>query len=685
MKKKALFIFFSLYGLALIIYFPNRGEIKPFIHSYLPPRYNTNNPLESTVFYQVIYVKPEATPELTQIPNSQFKYSPKKFEIDDTDLLEKENLECKPDSFGYSIKRGKEVFKDKIYPKCSKVNGQNETYIHIDRNSNTLYMNCPEGKNNKFLVGPFDDRKLIPREEGYKYWKLNQYTKPIDAKTIEFALGSCDSDGEELLQGNMIPIFNNTAYDNAKKLVKGKPKLAFFLTLDSISRRHFFRKLPDTLDWLNNLNQDPKGEFSVFDFKLQNVMGGDSPDNQVPIFIGHLGFPKVTPGDQSRDFLGEKAIWHKLREKGYVSVIGFESCDDNFIKTIGRKPNVDYSVGPFYCAVERYTSHKFGKGYSLQRCLGGHQSHFYILNYTRTVIELNKGVNVMAYLHINAGHEGTGLHAATLNLDIRDYLSTLLSQYKSDYDIIVFLNGDHGMRYGPWYTELSAFQEQKLPALFVIASKSLLDQHEFSYHSLYSNSFRLVSKLDYRKTVLSLAGIEEDTPGGINLIGQIASTTRSCTDLGVNPYDCACLQMTLLAVNNSQEHFFLEQLRDYAENTINLQGHSDKLHFLGQACKKISLSRIENVYHIGINSLQEIIKLELSSDTRKGLKYAVNFFVSSDNTNMGANKQKLRVESLVYKGKPVKARILLIMRMDQYAGNCEIEARRVGIKAEYCA
>ena len=655
-KLSFLILFIFLYSISLLIYFPNRNEIKFELHNLMPKRYDTKNPLEVTVFRLINYLLANHTSETVPLPNSVFTYSPKTFEIDDTNFLAPENLDCKPDSFGYSVDRGKEVFKAKTYPKCSKVNSQNDTYAHIDRLTNKAFLNCPD-KNKKILLGPFDKRKLIPREEGYKYWEVRDYSGPVDAEKYEFVLGSCEADGEELLQGNMVPRFNSSAYEKAKKLVESKPKLIFYLSLDSISRRHFFRKLPDLVGYLDQMNKNPKSDFASFDFKLQNVMGGDSPDNQVPIFIGHLGFPKTTPGDQDRDFLGEKAIWHKLREKGFVSVIGFESCDDNFIKTIGRMPDVDYCVGPFYCAVEKFTSNKFGKGYTLQRCLGGHQTHYYILNYTRTVIEMNKGVNVMAYLHINAGHEGTGLHAAVLNEDIKEYLHDILEKYKKDYEILIFLNGDHGMRYGSWYTELNAFQEQKLPALFVIASKSLLDQHQYSYHSLHSNTLRLVSKLDYRKTSLYLAGIDEDTPGGINLFTQIASRSRTCSSLGVSPFDCACLKMSLVDVIDQQTHFFFDGLKDYAENTINSLGYADKGHFLGQTCKKIILDRIEKVYHIGIDNVKEILKLEFSSGTRKGLRFAVNFYIASDGDNMGANKLKFRVENLIYKGKPVKVRV----------------------------
>lgn len=684
MKYSILILSITSYVFILIAYYSKRSEIKTTLNSYFPKRYNTKNPAETTVFYQANNIKSTVIDDIIPLSNSEFSYKPKKFEIDDTNLLTEESLICSPDSFGYSIERGKEVFKDKIYPNCSKVNKQNETFIHIDRDSNKLYMNCP-GNNNKVLYGPFDGRKFIIGEEAFNKWQIHDYTGPIAANKIEFALGSCDNDNELLAQGNTVPIFNKNAYIEAKEKVKDKPKLIFFLTVDSFSRRHFFRKLPDTLEFLNKLNEDPESEFDVFDFKLQNVLGGDSPSNQVPIFSGEAKFKRGYSGNQNTDFLGEKAIWNKLREKGFVSLLGFEDCDSNFVKGLGRKPNVDYAVGPFYCAIKQFVSESFGTGVNLQRCLSGHQTHYYILNYTKSVIEMNKGVNIMAYLHLNAAHEGTGLHGGTLNYDLKEFLSTFLSKYKSDFDMLIFINGDHGMRYGSWHTDLSAFQEQKLPALFLLASKSLLSKFPYAYHSLSNNTLRLVSKLDYRKTALFVAGIEEDTPNAINFFNEIAPKSRTCNDLETDPSYCSCLQMTQVNVISYEDFSFFEKLKDYAENAINSMGYSEKQHFIGRICKKIKLNSISNVYHIGINNFEEIFRIEFVSFTRKGMKFAVNFFISSNESNMNANKKKFRVENLVLRGTPVKARIWSIVRLDQYGGNCELEARKYGIKAEYCA
>jgi hypothetical protein len=284
-------------------------------------------------------------------------------------------------------------------------------------------------------------------------------------------------------------------------------------------------------------------------------------------------------------------------------------------------------------------------------------SHYYILNYTKTLIEWNKGVNLMMYLHINAGHEGSGQHAATLNEDIKEYLENLLKNYEEFYDILIFFNGDHGMRYGNWYKEIYAYQEQKLPMLYIIASKSLLNQFDNSYHCLSENTKRLVSKVDYRKTALFIAGIEDKSIYSINLIGEIAPRSRTCDDLGISPWDCACLKMLEVTELDDERENLISILKDYAENTINSLSYSEVHNALGTVCKKIELGQIDKIYHISINNVEEMYKLEVKSPTRENMKFSVTFFLASDGEQMGANIGKFRLENTVFRGNPIKIRV----------------------------
>ncbi|OMJ89169.1 hypothetical protein SteCoe_8717 [Stentor coeruleus] len=152
---------------------------------------------------------------ITPIRNEDFVYKPKDFYIDDTDNIKNLGLACQPDSFGYTIEKGNEVYPFKEYPKCSEKNKQNDTYLHIDRKNQKLYMDCPNGENDKYVVGPYGKYKFVSREEGLKGWDVHDYNGPVSSKKIEFGLGSCESDGDSYMQASMSPIFNKTVFDFA--------------------------------------------------------------------------------------------------------------------------------------------------------------------------------------------------------------------------------------------------------------------------------------------------------------------------------------------------------------------------------------------------------------------------------------------------------------------------------------
>ena len=553
-----------------------------------------------------------------------------------------------------------------------------------------MYMDCPEGNKGKYIAGPVDYRKILRSNELYDEWKVEVFGGPVDAKKIEFGLATCE-DNNDFMQAAMHPIFNETAYKaSVAKVAKARPRIIFFLTLDSMSRRHSYRKIPRVINFVNSLNSDPDSGFSAFDFKLHNILGPDSISNQVPIFGGFEKFVSSFTGDQNVDYLGDRALWNILREKGYISLLGLENCDNYFPGAIGRVPNVDYAVGPFYCAIQQFTAMQFDKEFALtQRCVGGHQTHYYILNYTQNLAEMNRGANMFLYLHLNAAHEATGLHAETLNDDITEFLQKFLKDFGKDNDIFMYLNADHGMRYGDWFKEVDAYQENKLPTLFVIASKSLLDKYPYSYHSLAINSERLTSKLDLRETTLYLAGITEQNKYSVNLINSIADKSRVCDDTGTPAWECSCNQMLELTNPDAATRKLLNQLKLYAEDVINSLSYSNPNYPLGSICKRIVLDEITKVYHVGVSNIHEFFKLEITSSTQANMKFQINYFLASDGRGMGMLAYQYKPQtSAFYEPIQMKVRykqILNLARIDRFAGPCELKARKYGIKAEVCS
>jgi hypothetical protein len=330
----------------------------------------------------------------------------------------------------------------------------------------------------------------------------------------------------------------------------------------------------------------------------------------------------------NHDKLGNNALWFQLKEKKFITFIGLDDCDKGFTRELGRNIKIDYSVRQFYCITEMYFRILNSKKNLEQRCLGPHQIHFYLLNYTLDLLRLYPTSNIFIYLHLNAAHEKTGQHAVTLNNDLTNFLQDFFKVTKNS-EVFMFLGADHGMRYGAWYHSVEAYQETKLPAMFVIASKSWLDRYPKSYHSLSENSWRLTSKLDIRKTILSLADIEDEESKSINLLQEIASTSRLCMDINVKPAYCACSNTEKLKNFNSELKSLFKSIAFHVENLINTKAYTFHRLPPGLYCKKVELKIIKNAFHIDINNLLEIFIIEFGIHSSKA-RFKVTVLVGTE-------------------------------------------------------
>ena len=621
------------------------------MHTLFPPLYSHKNAEISTISYQLSLTKNSPTEDIIPLSNNEYRYIPSDFLIDDTSKLESLNLLCKPTSFGYSVLNGISIFPPFTYPQCSLVTDHYKSRIYINRDTEELYMDCD--KKGYYLAGPSEKPKLMLLKDAEK-WEEHKYKKPVDSSNIEFAIGNCGKD-DDYGHATMIPRFNKTLFNLSKNKTIGKPKIIFFLTLDSLSRRHFYRKLPSVISlFLNFTKIFPY--FNVYDFKLHSTIGEDSVANQVPILGGLKKFVRKFSGNKKIDYLNDTALWNILRDKGYISLLGFDDCDKTFSHSIGQNPNTDYTVRQFYCLVEKYAKIKTKKKFSKQKCLGPYQTHYYLLNYTMKLAKMYKGVNMWLYLHLNAAHEATGQHAATLDLDIRDYLINFITEFQADHEII-FFNGDHGMRYGEWHNNIDAIQEKKLPALFIVGSKSLLNKYPNSNHCLSTNTERLISKLDLRETMLSIAGITENSPHSINLFTEIASKDRNCFEIAADPWNCPCAQMKHIKLFASPLILILDQLIAYAENTINSLSYSTINHPLGKFCKKVILDGIKNLYHLYINNVSEVFRLEIKTSTKKKVLFEINYFLTSEKDEIIKITEGFRIENIVRNGYKIYAKV----------------------------
>ena len=142
-----------------------QDNLKEYAAKITPRLYSINNPRAITVTKEPLPIKKPKENENELIDNDHYEYIPEMFQLDDTEKLRSLGLSCMPEQFGYSKDEGERKFPHYGYPKCSAVNNQNYSYMHIDRESNILYMDCPDGNKGKYLAGPVDKRKFVYNEE----------------------------------------------------------------------------------------------------------------------------------------------------------------------------------------------------------------------------------------------------------------------------------------------------------------------------------------------------------------------------------------------------------------------------------------------------------------------------------------------------------------------------------------
>lgn len=673
-----------------------------FLQLISSPKYSSNNTTLNTTtpsYYRTGAVLP---PELPCFPHCQSLDNvslPVEMGYDDPErvLNGTQSLACLPRLFGYEQSQGLEVFPWVGYPRCQALVSDPAPFLSLNYASNLLQMNCTDS--GKYVLGPVDSRKLVLRHEVEDLWQVQRYPgSPVSLEPgQEFAFGSCELDSPYMQQAVYIPRYNASLHEAARARMQelqssGPPFSVLILVVDSFSRKHFFRKLPKTVKLLNTLKTGDS--YHIVDFYIHNIVGTNSVGNQAPLLGRNIQEEYV--GDLNKDFAGKWALWNLFKEKGFVTLFGLESCDNSFPRKLGRMPNIDYVSSPFYCAAYRLTNYKASKTNNMQRCIGPAMSHFYLFNYTLAFTDLYPDVHKWIYVHVDAAHESTGQHAETLDEDLVDFLQAFL---RRNPHTVVFLEGDHGMRYGDWMKSVEAFQENRLPPLFLITPASLIREIAVAEETLKQNSLRLNSKYDMRRTLIYLAGVpyareepEDELFPAVNLYTQRVQDNRTCQEAGIPPWHCSCLVLVPIPESVTRGldpvqgeltallRFIVEDAVAYFNSLVYISHGLGK----GQVCRKLSARGVDRAYGLQLDSMMEEIKVEFSINELASARFEVLYLLSSGVDFLSLTEDGFPVNSLLYNGYRKRTRMLSFSRLDKYSGPCEQVARALDLEAEVC-
>ena len=697
-------------------------DLSTWSHTYLPDKFGPNSQLWTATRTYTYGMEDHKVSNYTPcesncswettLPNPVFEelYDYREpFDMDDDHVVlnMSEQLACVPGTFGYTKEKGAEIFPPWNMTDC-KAQKQTEPRpkIWLDTAKGEFSMECPNGVQGKYILHPKDipltDELKLP--DLAKHWVIESYPgSPVKYATGEFVYGSC---GEEFTEAVTLPRFLPSAHERARgimrKLGQGRPvrpMIVLFMAVDSFSRRHFYRKMPKTVEFLNQLNKE--GKYAVFDFKMHNVVAKHSPENMVPMFT-NKSVPFIREPLEAEQ-TGPYSLWSIAKSLGYITHIGFEACGSNFNNKIGKKLTVDHHVSTFFCVAETFIMSKHAQGQAERRCIGPHWAHYHLMNYTYSLSEMYRDVNQFHYIHLEGAHESSGQYAATLDTDLVDFLSLYLSTLGDSSDISIYIQGDHGMKFGLWHRDIQADQELKLPVFSMLTQSEVLGRIPGSLDTLWHNTYRLVSKRDFRASILDLFTQPYNTTYPVHAEKYLSKSYilhkekipdwRKCEDANIDPWYCSCLQMTA-EVPNLLLHTYgagdLDQLMvEIAQETVRLINERvympSKLPG-GLLCRQLTFDYVKKAYGYSINSKLEQIKLEFSIKESPSVRIETTAIVGSDDSNVLFDRSMdwYPIDPYTYLGYPAEVRVISFSRKDKYAGPCEPVSMGLGLDAEFC-
>lgn len=441
------------------------------------------------------------------------------------------------------------------------------------------------------------------------------------------------------------------------------------VVLDSVSRAHFYRSLPKTVDTLRTLVHNDSINATALDFELLQSSAPYTFHNIRAFMSGKTDFNYV---EHSNGTYGIEVLYKKLKNQGYYTLLQEDSCWfdewgslftnnvfqnktphttdeiekrwENFKEIVNGYYIDDYGLSHATCDVlKRYNvTNQFNRPKRI--CFGGKvfAEHFldYSLNVFQGYIDSGKTQPIFAYTHLSPGHEVTG----TRIRQIDDALSGYLYSIAHEENTLTIVFSDHG----PKTTKLS-FQTMEGRAevydslLFAIVPSKVANILGLRrMRAMITNQKRLLTTLDLHKAIMSIGSSEKFTSSSYLREGIFSEIpiNRTCADISIKPSAvCKCAgweqrfpdndaQFTFLAEfalgfinNNIQESYF---------NSHNRSGGFGRCQRLvGHTFEKIRRRKVGSNYLVTMDIVvfpeREIFEIQVTypagSSTRRQKSY----------------------------------------------------------------
>ncbi|GAB1606859.1 uncharacterized protein LOC115222996, partial [Argonauta hians] len=379
--------------------------------------------------------------------------------------------------------------------------------------------------------------------------------------------------------------------------------------IDSVSRLNFMRQMPLTRNFLLD-----HGALEMFGY---NKVGENTFPNMVPLLTGH--YVEELPGSSklgNEPFDKYDIMFKHYNKSGYVTMFTEDSTSGaifKFFKFGFKKQPVDHYFMPF--AIKRAKPGSLWLNY----CFGNRMEVEIDLQYTYDFMRVYKNDPYFAFTFITRVSHDDMNDAGKADVE---YLRFLQKSFKNNLlnNTIVFMFGDHGIRFGGFRKTYIGRLEERLPAMYILPPPWFRSKYPTLWNNLKLNTHRLTTHFDIYDTLEDILDINKAVERSksdridyknlkrISLFREVP-LNRSCEAATLKRHWCTCHD--IIAVNVTDK-IVIEAAKYLVNKLNNLTSN------FSNECARLHLQQIKSA---GVTLMNEKVLSYVGNGTQTHKDY----------------------------------------------------------------
>lgn len=362
----------------------------------------------------------------------------------------------------------------------------------------------------------------------------------------------------------------------------GIPLDVALIMLDSVSNAQFRRKMPHTLEYLN--------EQPTTVFLQGETIVGDGTTAQLSAILTGIAEkeqPEARKSEPNAESVDKwRWIFKDFKEKGYATLFTEDAAKFGMFtyRLLGfKEPPSDHYGRPFWLEAMKVRD---------KYCQGSQAVHNISLEYLLSFYREYKDKRKFSLLAMDLCHDDQSA-LGYADEDLKSFIKKFDEESFSTNTLLIIF-GDHGARFAAQRKTIQGKLEERLPFLSLTFPKWFKEKYPDLYINLIHNSKVLTTPFDVYATlrhILSYPSYPSGITTGQSLFNRIDKENRTCENAGVEEHWCPCLNFEEISTDDPLIEKSAELIISHINNLM-FQKHSG----LGKLCHELVLKEITHAY-----------------------------------------------------------------------------------------